>query len=144
MNKWVMFKFFLAWYCCHEIRGRGQPMNKLVVAVTTAFCLAGVTTSANAFCVTGDASQGCPRPFSSGNSSTQPDDEATQQGFDTQNGNQWSRSSHKFGDFTFYSGFSSGNSWDSRQRVFGNGLNEPGFSSQDQAGSSHCAFYGDC
>ncbi len=119
-------------------------MNKLVVAATIAFCLAGVTTSASAFCVTDDASQGCPRPFNSGNSSTQSDGETTQQGFDTQTGNQWSATSHKMGDFTFYSGISSGNSWDGRQRVFGNGFNGPGFGSQNQANSPHCAFYGTC
>src|SRR5579872_5010838 len=119
-------------------------MNKLVVAVTTGFCWAGLCASASAFCVTGNASQGCTQPFSSSNSSTKSDGDTTQQGFDAQTGNRWSSTSHKAGDFTFYSGFSSGNSWDSRQRVFGNGLNGPGFSSQNQANGPHCAFYGDC
>lgn len=119
-------------------------MNKLIVAATTAFCWAGFCASASAFCVTGDASQGCPRPFSSSDSSKQPDGDTTLQGFDAQTGNQWSATSHKMGDFTFYSGVSSGNSWDGRQRVFGNGFNGPGFSSQNQTDSSHCAFYGDC
>jgi hypothetical protein len=119
-------------------------MNKLFVAATTAFCLIGITSSANAFCGTGDASQECGRPFSNSNGSTQSDGDTMQQGFDAQNGNQWSTTSHKMGDFTFYSGVSSGNSWDSRQRLFGNGLNGPGFGSQNQANSPHCAFYGAC
>jgi hypothetical protein len=119
-------------------------MNKLVVVAAMAFCWAGSCASANAFCVTGDVSQGCARPFGSSNSSAQADGDITQQGFDAQTGKQWSTTSHKAGDFTFYSGISSGNSWDSRQRVIGSGLNGPGFSSPNQANSPHCAFYGTC
>ena len=119
-------------------------MNKLIIAATAAFCLAGITTSANAFCVTGDPAHGCSLPFSSSDSSKLSDGETTQQSFDAQNGNQWSTTSHKMGDVTFYSGFSSGNSWDSRQRVFGNGFNGPSFSSQNQPNSPRCAFYGAC
>ena len=119
-------------------------MNKLFIAATTAFCLIGITSSASAFCGTGDASQEWGRPFSSGDITKQLDGDTTQQGFDAQNGNQWSSTSHKMGDFTFYSGMSSGNSWDGRQRVFGNSFNGPGFSSPNQANSPHCAFYGAC
>jgi hypothetical protein len=107
-------------------------------------CLASITTSASAFCGTGDPSQGCGRPFSGSDSAKQSDGDTTQQGFDAQTGNQWSTASHKMGDFTLYSGMSSGNSWDGRQRIFGNGFNGPGFSSPNQASSPRCAFYGAC
>ena len=119
-------------------------INRLIVAVGAAFCLAGFFTSAGAFCIGGDTAHGCPLPFNSNSSSTQSNGETTQQGFDAQTGDQWSTTSRKAGDVTFYSGFSSGNSWDGRQRIFGNGLNGPGFNSQNQVDSSHCAFYGNC
>ena len=119
-------------------------MNKLIVAVTTAFCWAGFLCFSQ--CVL--RNRRCqPRVRSAlwqCNNPAQADGETTQQGFDAQNGNQWSTTSHKMGDFTFYSGLSSGNSWDGRQRVFGNGFNGPGFGSQNQAGSPRCAFYGAC
>jgi hypothetical protein len=119
-------------------------MNKLMVAVATAFCWVGFCASASSFCGTGDASQECSRPFGNTNSSTQADGETSEQGFDAQTGDQWSSTSHKVGDFTFYSGLSSANSWDSRQRGFGSGLNGPGFGSQNHANIAHCAFYGTC
>jgi hypothetical protein len=119
-------------------------MNKLIVAIATAFCWAGFCASASAFCGTSDANQGCGRPFGNSNNSTQADGETTQQGFDAQTGKQWSSTSHKMGDFTFYSGVSSGNSWDGRRRIFGNGLNGPSFGSQNQVNSPHCVFYGAC
>jgi hypothetical protein len=117
---------------------------KLMVAVIASFCLAGFSTSASAFCISGDAAHGCGLPFNSNNSSTQSNGETTQQGFDAQTGDQWSTTSRKAGDVTFYSGFSSGNSLDGHQRGFGTGFNGPSFNSQNQADSSHCAFYGNC
>jgi hypothetical protein len=118
-------------------------MTKPVVVVIAALCWTVFSAPAWAYCAAGDP-QGCAQPFANSGSSLQSDGTTTQQGFDAQTGNQWSTTSHKMGDFTFYSGFSSGNSWDSRQRAFGNGFNGPGFSSQNQAGSPHCAFYGTC
>ena len=117
-------------------------MNKLITAVTSAVCWAGLCVSASAFCVTDEAAKGCPMPFA-GSNSAQFDGDTTRQGYDAQTGNQWSSASHKMGDFTFYSGVSSGNSWGNRQ-PYGNGFNGPGFGSQSQAASPHCAFYGNC
>jgi len=78
-------------------------MNKLITAVTSAVCWAGLCVSASAFCVTDDAAKGCPMPFA-GSNAAQPDGDTTRQGYDAQTGNQWSSASHKMGDFTFYSG----------------------------------------
>jgi hypothetical protein len=116
-------------------------MNKLVVAIATVLCMAGISTSASAFCVTGDPSHGCSLPFGSSDNFKQPDGDTMRQGFDAQTGDQWSSTSRKMGDVTFYSGMSSGNSLDGRQRIFGTG---PGFGSQNQVNSPHCAFYGAC
>src|SRR5579864_9652751 len=103
-------------------------MNKVIFAATAALCTVGIVNSADAFCAAGDP-QVCAHPFADTGSALQSDGTATQKGFDARTGNQWSTSSRKFGDFTFYSGVSSGNSWDSRQRVFGTGLNGPAFGS---------------
>jgi hypothetical protein len=116
-------------------------MNKLIAAVTTAVCWAGLCASASAFCVTDDAARGCPMPFASSDAA-QPDGDSTRQSYDAQTGNQWSSASHKMDGFTFYSGMSSGNSWGNQR--FGNGFNGQGLGSQNQAAGSHCAFYGDC
>jgi hypothetical protein len=121
-------------------------MRRAIWVAPLAFGLAIIAAPAWAFCVTGDAAQGCPLPFSNYNSSQQPaaDGMTTRQGFDAQTGSQWSSTTQKAGDFTFYSGVSSGNSWAGRQRLYGNGLNGPGFGSQDQSDSPQCAFYGNC
>jgi len=120
-------------------------MRRAILVAPLALGLAVFAAPAWAFCVTGDAAQGCPLPFTNNNSSQQQADGlTTRQGFDAQSGSQWSSTTQKAGDFTFYSGVSSSNPWDARQRLFGNGLNGPGFGSQDQADSPHCAFYGNC
>jgi hypothetical protein len=121
-----------------------EAMRRAILVAPLAVCLTVFAAPAWAFCVTGDGAQGCPLPFSNSSNSAQPDGVSTRQGFDAQSGSQWSSTTQKAGDFTFYSGVSSGNSWDARQRFFGNGLNGPGFGSQDQANSPHCAFYGNC
>lgn len=113
-------------------------MKKSAVVVFAAFCLAAYSAPAWAFCV------GCAQSFANGGSAMPSDGTTTQQGFDAQTGNQWSTTSRKAGDFTFYSRFSSGNSWDGRERLLGNGLNGPGFSPHDQADSPSCALYGSC
>jgi hypothetical protein len=115
-------------------------MKKLLLASIALLCSAAVP--AFAFCVTGDPGQGCPQPYA--NDASQPDGTTTRQGFDAQTGTQWSTTSHKMGDFTFYSGMSSGNPWDSRGRLMENGMNTPNFNSQGQTNSAHCAFFGTC
>jgi hypothetical protein len=117
-------------------------MNKLVAAFG-ALCLAAFSVPASAFCGAGDP-QGCAHPFANDGSSLQSDGTNTQQGFDAQTGNQWSTTSHKMGDFTFYSGMSSGNGWGSRSPYSGNGFNAPGLNSQGQPSGANCAFYGTC
>ena len=47
-------------------------MNKLITAVTSAVCWAGLCVSASAFCVTDDAARGCPMPFA-GSNAAQPE-----------------------------------------------------------------------
>ena len=118
-------------------------MKKSSVVVLAGVCLAAYSAPVWAFCVTGNP-QGCSQPFAKSGSSVQSEGATAQQGFDAQTGNQWSTTSRKAGDFTFYSGISSGNSLGGRQRLFGSGLNGPGFNSHDQADSPNCALYGSC
>jgi hypothetical protein len=118
-------------------------MNKPAIVAFTALCVAALSAPAWAFCAAGDP-QGCTQPITNSGSSLQSDGATTQQGFDAQTGNQWSASSHKMGDFTFYSGVSSGNGWRSRDPLMGNSSSGPDFDSQNHADSFHCAYYGTC
>jgi hypothetical protein len=105
--------------------------------------LVAFTAPAWAFCGNGDP-QGCAQSFTNSGPSLQPDGTTTQQGFDAQTGNQWSSTSHKMGDFTFYSGVSSGNGLGNPGGYMRNGLNAPGFNPQGQSNGADCAFYGTC
>lgn len=119
-------------------------MNKLLVVASTVLGLAASFVPAVAFCGAGDP-QGCVQSFTNDGSSLQSDKTTTtQQGFDAQTGNQWSSTSHKMGDFTFYSGVSSGNGLGGPGGYMRNGLNAPGFNQQGQSNGADCAFYGTC
>jgi hypothetical protein len=119
-------------------------MHKAILVAPLAVGLIAFAAPASAFCGNG-APQGCTQSFANDGSALQPDGTtSTRQGFNAQNGSQWSTTSHKMGDFTFYSGVSSGNGWGGPGGYMRNGLNAPGFNPQGQPSDADCAFYGTC
>jgi hypothetical protein len=119
-------------------------MKKLTLAPIVALCVSLLSGQADAMCAGGNSAQNCTPTF--GNSTAdQPDGSTTAQGFDAQNGNQWAKSSNKFGNFTFYSGAATGDSWADRQGSFGNRFgNVRGLDSQGRPDPSTCVLYGTC
>jgi hypothetical protein len=113
--------------------------------ILAAFCASAFSSQVEAICAGADPSNGCPQPFNNSNTAGPADATTITQGFDAQNGGQWSKTTSSFGNFHFSSGFSTGNSWNDPQTRFRNGFgNTAGMNSQGQTNSYNCAFYGNC